>query len=49
MTETASVHTIAYLDRPVRLGSVGHAVPYSRVRIVKVDGEGRFAGRMRDE
>ncbi len=44
MTETSSVHTIAYIDRPVRLGSVGHAVPYSRVRIVKVDGEGRFAG-----
>jgi fatty-acyl-CoA synthase len=44
MTETSSVHTIAYLDRPVRLGSVGHAVPYSRVRIVKVDAEGRFAG-----
>jgi fatty-acyl-CoA synthase len=44
MTETSSVHTIAYLDRPVRLGSVGHAVPYSRVRIVKVDGEGRLLG-----
>jgi len=44
MTETSSVHTIAYIDRPVRLGSVGHAVPYSRVRIVKVDGEGRLLG-----
>ncbi len=44
MTETSSVHTIAYHDRPVRLGSVGHAVPYSRVRIVKADAEGRFAG-----
>ncbi|MEK8051410.1 acyl-CoA synthetase [Ideonella sp. DXS22W] len=41
MTETASVHTISYVDRPVRLGAVGHAVPYSRVRIVKVDAEGR--------
>ena len=41
MTETSSVHTIAYLERPVRLGSVGHAVPYSRVRIVEVDAEGR--------
>ncbi len=42
MTETASVHTIAYLDRPIRLGSVGHAVPYSRVRVVKVDANGRY-------
>lgn len=41
MTETASVHTISYADRPVRLGTVGHAVPYSRVRVVKVDGDGR--------
>jgi fatty-acyl-CoA synthase len=44
MTETSSVHTLAYWDRPVRLGSVGHAVPYSRVRVVRVDGEGRCAG-----
>ena len=44
MTETSSVHTLSYSDRPVRLGSVGHAVPYSRVRVVKVDGEGRFLG-----
>jgi fatty-acyl-CoA synthase len=44
MTETSSVHTIAYLDRPVRLGSVGHPVPYSRVRIVKIDSAGRLAG-----
>jgi fatty-acyl-CoA synthase len=42
MTETSSVHTIAYLDRPIRLGSVGHPVPYSRVRIVHVDVEGRY-------
>jgi fatty-acyl-CoA synthase len=40
MTETASVHTIAYADRPVRLGSVGLPVPYSRVRIVKLDADG---------
>lgn len=44
MTETASVHTIAYADRPLRLGSVGHPVPYSRVRIVKLDAEGAFQG-----
>ena len=42
MTETASVHTISYIDREVRLGSVGHAVPYSRVRVVKLDAEGRY-------
>ncbi len=42
MTETSSVHTISYLDRPIRLGSVGHAVPYSRVRVVRVDGDGKF-------
>jgi len=42
MTETSSVHTIAWRERPVRLGSVGHAVPYSRVRVVQLDGEGRL-------
>ena len=42
MTETSSVHTIAYRDRPVRLGSVGHPLPYNRVRIVEVDAEGRW-------
>jgi fatty-acyl-CoA synthase len=44
MTETSSVHTIAFQDRPLRLGSAGHPVPYSRVRIVKVDASGRCAG-----
>lgn len=42
MTETSSVHTVSYPDRPVRLGSVGHALPYSRVRVVRLDGEGRL-------
>ena len=42
MTETSSVHTIAYPARPIRLGSAGLPVPYSRVRIVKLDAEGRF-------
>ncbi|HEY2560966.1 MAG TPA: acyl-CoA synthetase [Caldimonas sp.] len=42
MTETSSVHTLAYVDRPIRLGSVGHALPYSKVRIVEVDGDGRW-------
>jgi len=41
MTETASVHTIAYWDRPIRLGSVGLPIPYSRVRVVKLDADGR--------
>ncbi len=42
MTETSSVHTMAYPDRPVRLGSVGLALPYSRVRIVQLDADGRL-------
>ncbi len=42
MTETSSVHTIAYIERPLRIGSVGHAVPYSRVRIVELDSDGRY-------
>jgi fatty-acyl-CoA synthase len=40
MTETSSVHTIAYPDRPIRLGSVGLPVPYGRVRILKLDADG---------
>ncbi|MBV9456945.1 MAG: AMP-binding protein, partial [Bradyrhizobium sp.] len=42
MTETSSVHTIAYATRPVRLGSAGLPIPYSRVRIVKLDPDGKF-------
>jgi fatty-acyl-CoA synthase len=42
MTETSSVHTMAYPDRPVRLGSVGLPVPYARVRVVKLDDDGAF-------
>jgi fatty-acyl-CoA synthase len=42
MTETSSVHTIAYADRPIRLGSVGLPLPYSRVRIVKLDADGKL-------
>jgi fatty-acyl-CoA synthase len=44
MTETASVHTMSYPDRPLRLGSVGHPLPYSRVRIVKIDADGQYQG-----
>jgi fatty-acyl-CoA synthase len=42
MTETSSVHTMAYPDRPIRLGSVGPPVPYARVRVVKLDDDGRL-------
>ena len=42
MTETSSVHTIAYMDRPIRLGSAGLPVPYSRVRIVRLDADNNF-------
>jgi fatty-acyl-CoA synthase len=42
MTETSSVHTIAFPDRPIPLGSAGRAVPYSRVRIVKMDAEDKY-------
>jgi fatty-acyl-CoA synthase len=42
MTETSSVHTIAFPARPIRLGSAGLPVPYSRVRIVKLDADGRY-------
>ncbi len=44
MTETSSVLTMAYPNRPLRLGSAGHPVPYSRVRIVKLDSDGRVTG-----
>ncbi len=44
MTETSSVHVMSYPDRPIRLGSVGHALPYSRVRVVKVDAQGQWSG-----
>ncbi len=42
MTETSSVHLMSYPDRPVRLGSVGHPGPYSRVRVVQLDANGRY-------
>lgn len=44
MTETASVHTMGYPDMPRRAGSVGRPLPYSRVRVVKLDSEGRLLG-----
>ena len=42
MTEASSCHTISYAERPVYLGSVGHPLPYSRVRVVDVDERGKF-------
>ncbi len=42
MTETSSVHTMAYPDRPIRLGSVGLPMPYARVRVVKLDADGNL-------
>jgi fatty-acyl-CoA synthase len=42
MTETSSVHLMSYPDRPVRLGSVGHPGPYSRVRVVQLGADGRY-------
>ena len=47
MTETASVHTMSYPDRPVRLGSVGHPVPYSRVRVVQARRRRPLRARLR--
>src|SRR5205085_1196258 len=44
MTETSSVLTLAYPGRPLRMGSAGHALPYSSVRIVKLGGDGCAAG-----
>jgi fatty-acyl-CoA synthase len=44
MTETSSVLTMAYRGQPLRLGSAGRALPYSRVRIVKLDSDGRAIG-----
>ena len=44
MTETSSVHTMGYPDMPRQAGSVGRPLPYSRTRVVKLDGEGRLLG-----
>ena len=44
MTETSSVHCMNYPGMPRVSGSVGRPLPYSRVRVVKVDGEGRLLG-----
>jgi len=42
MTETSSVHTMGYPDRPRQPGSVGWPLPFARTRVVKLDAEGRY-------
>ena len=44
MTETASVHCMSYPQMPRHAGSTGRPLPYSRVRVVRIDAEGRCAG-----
>lgn len=44
MTETSSVHTMNHPDAPRVSGSVGRPLPYARVRVVKVDADGRLLG-----
>ncbi|WP_088286610.1 acyl-CoA synthetase [Ideonella sp. A 288] len=44
MTETASVHCMGYPDLPRHAGSVGRPLPHSRVRVVRLDADGRFVG-----
>ncbi|MFO1328405.1 MAG: acyl-CoA synthetase [Rubrivivax sp.] len=44
MTETSSVHCMGYPELPRVAGAVGRPLPYSRVRVVKVDAEGRLLG-----
>jgi fatty-acyl-CoA synthase len=44
MTETASVHCMGYPDMPRTPGTVGRPMPYSKVRVVRLDAEGRDAG-----
>jgi fatty-acyl-CoA synthase len=44
MTETSAVHTMSYPDMPYQAGSVGRAVPHARVRVVKLDADGRLLG-----
>jgi len=41
MTEASSCHTISFPDRPVYLGAVGRALPYSQVKVVEVDERGK--------
>lgn len=42
MTETSSVHCMGYPHMPGVAGSVGRPLPYSRVRVVRLDAGGRL-------
>jgi len=44
MTETASVHCMGYPHLPRHAGSTGRPLPFSRLRVVRIDAEGRYAG-----
>ena len=44
MTETASVHCMGYPEMPRHAGSTGRPLPYSRVRVVRIDADGRYLG-----
>ena len=44
MTETASVHCMGYPQMARHAGSTGRPLPYSRVRVVRIDAEGRYSG-----
>jgi fatty-acyl-CoA synthase len=35
---------MTYKDRPQRIGSVGHPMPYSQVKVIKLDAAGQYAG-----
>ena len=44
MTETASVHCMSYPLMPRHAGSTGRPLPHSKLRVVRIDAEGRYAG-----
>ena len=44
MTETSSVHVMGYRHMPRVAGAVGRCLPYARVRVVRLDADGRLAG-----
>ena len=44
MTETASVHCMGYPQMPRHAGSTGRPLPHSKVRVVRIDAEGRYSG-----
>ena len=42
MTETASVHCMSYPQMPRLAGSTGRPLPYSRVRVLRIDADGHY-------